>query len=173
MVVTASRSVPGSFAKLLPQNADYSALRKGLERCRVTRLDCVAIEENLDRWRALPRMFGQRYLWVNVPAYRLDLIENGAVAFFDLNCGMKLALWPRQSLVAETGLAMDTPGSTGFALAHNVASKIEVDEVMAESEGAGAVIVKRAYDTPWGGYVGYFLDPDRHLWEVAYNPDWQ
>ncbi len=77
--VTASRSVPGSFAKLLPQNADYSALRKGLERCRVTRLDCVAIEENLDRWRALPRMFGQRYLWVNVPAYRLDLIENGAV----------------------------------------------------------------------------------------------
>lgn len=77
--VTASRSVPGSFAKLLPQNADYSGLRKGLERCRVTRLDCAMIEENLDRWRALPRMFGQRYLWVNVPAYRLDLIENGAV----------------------------------------------------------------------------------------------
>lgn len=98
--------------------------------------------------------------------------EYGAVAFFDLEAGLKLALWPRQSLSRDSGLAMEKPSATEFTLGHNVASKAEVDAVMAQASKAGAVIVKPAQDTFWGGYAGYFQDPDRHLWEVAWNPQW-
>lgn len=96
--------------------------------------------------------------------------EYGAVAFFDLENGLRLALWPRKSLAHDAGLPVDRPGTTGFCLAHNVGSKAEVDAVMAEARAAGASIVKPAADTFWGGYAGYFADPDRHLWEVAWNP---
>ena len=77
--VKASHNLRGSFAKLLPQGSDYAGLRRALAACRSGSGNCAIIEANLDRWRALPRQFGQRYLWVNVPAYRLDLIENGRV----------------------------------------------------------------------------------------------
>lgn len=96
--------------------------------------------------------------------------EHGAVAFFDLQQGLRLALWPRASLSHDSGLAPDRPAATDFALAHNVRSRAEVDAVMAQARAAGAVIVKPAQDTFWGGYGGYFQDPDRHLWEVAWNP---
>ncbi len=96
--------------------------------------------------------------------------EHGAVAFFDLQAGLRLALWPRKSLSHDSGLPLAAPSATEFCLAHNVASKAEVDAVMAEARAAGAVIVKPAGDTFWGGYAGYFQDPDRHLWEVAWNP---
>jgi len=96
--------------------------------------------------------------------------EHGAVAFFDLAGGLKLALWPRPSLAHDTGLARTPPSATDFALAHNVSSEREVDEVMAQAERAGATIVKRAVKTFYGGYAGYFADPDGHLWEVAFNP---
>jgi hypothetical protein len=96
--------------------------------------------------------------------------EIGAVAFFDLESGTKLALWPRKSLAADTGL-LNQPGSpTSFSLAHNVGSQSEVDEVMAQAERAGAKVVKPAQKAFWGGYAGYFQDPDGHLWEVAFNP---
>ena len=98
--------------------------------------------------------------------------EHGAVAFFDLQAGLKLALWPRTSLAHDSGLAAEKPGATEFTLGHNVASRSEVDAVMAQAKKAGAVIVKPAYDTFWGGYAGYFQDPDQHLWEVAWNPQW-
>ncbi len=98
--------------------------------------------------------------------------EYGAVAFFDLEAGLKLALWPRQSLSRDSGLTVEVPSATEFALGHNVATRVEVDAVMAQAEKAGAVIVKPAQDTFWGGYAGYFQDPDRHLWEVAWNPQW-
>ncbi len=97
--------------------------------------------------------------------------DNGAVAFFELQQGLKLAVWPSKSLAADTGLPLQTGSPTSFSLAHNVRSEAEVDEVMAQALEAGARIVKAAQATFWGGYAGYFQDPDGHLWEVAFNPD--
>ncbi|HVE54853.1 MAG TPA: VOC family protein [Ramlibacter sp.] len=96
--------------------------------------------------------------------------EHGAVAFFDLAHGLRLALWPRSSLCHDSGLAPGPRSATEFALAHNVATREDVAAVMAEAERAGARIVKRAADTFYGGHAGYFQDPDGHLWEVAWNP---
>ena len=96
--------------------------------------------------------------------------ENGAVAFFNFQPGLKLALWPRRSLAADCGLALQPASATEFSLAHNVASAAEVDALMQQAEGAGARIVKPAQKTFYGGYAGYFQDPDGHLWEVAFNP---
>lgn len=98
--------------------------------------------------------------------------EHGAVAFFDLQPGLKLAIWPRKSISIDAGLALKAPSATEFTLGHNVASKADVDAVMEEAKQAGGVIVKPAQDTFWGGYAGYFQDPDRHLWEVVWNPQW-
>lgn len=98
--------------------------------------------------------------------------EYGAVVFIDLQAGVKLALWPRASLSHDTGLKLGAKSATEFALGHNVNSKQEVDAVMKQAKAAGAVIVKPARDTFWGGYAGYFQDPDGHLWEVAWNPAW-
>ncbi len=97
--------------------------------------------------------------------------ENGAVAFFDLEKGLKLGLWPRKSLAADSGLKVTPRSPTDFTLAHNVSSKSEVDAVMAQAEKAGATMVKPAQDTFYGGYAGYFQDLDGHLWEVAWNPN--
>jgi uncharacterized protein len=99
--------------------------------------------------------------------------EHGAVAFFDLQAGLKLALWPRKSIAHDTGLPVARPSTTEFTIGHNVSSKKEVDAVMAQAKNAGATIVKPAHDTFWGGYSGYFQDPDGHLWEVAWNPQWK
>ena len=96
--------------------------------------------------------------------------EYGAVAFFELRNALRLALWPRKSLAHDSGLAVSAPSPTDFCLAHNVASKQEVDAVMAQVSAAGARIVKPAHETFYGGYAGYFQDPDHHLWEVAWNP---
>jgi uncharacterized protein len=98
--------------------------------------------------------------------------EYGAVAFFDLQAGLKLALWPRASLAHDTGLPLGTPSRTEFSLGHNVGSKAEVDAVMEQAGHAGARIIKPAHETFWGGYSGYFEDPDQHLWEVVWNPQW-
>jgi len=97
---------------------------------------------------------------------------HGAVAFFDLQNGLKLALWPRQSISHDSGLLLSSPSPTEFTLGHNVSSKAEVDAVMEQAKNAGAVIVRPAHDTFWGGYAGYFQDPDQHLWEVVWNPQW-
>lgn len=97
-------------------------------------------------------------------------LENGAVAFFNLASGLKLALWPRRSLAADAGLPLDAPSATELSIGHNVASREDVDGVMRQAGQAGARIVKPAQDTFWGGYAGYFQDPDGHLWEVAFNP---
>ena len=96
--------------------------------------------------------------------------EHGAVAFFDLQSGLKLAIWPRASLAHDTGVPLSRPCPTEFALANNVASRAEVDALMAQARDAGATITKPAQDTFWGGYAGYFQDPDQHLWEIAWNP---
>ncbi len=96
--------------------------------------------------------------------------EHGAVAFFDLQAGLRLALWPRASLAHDAGLAVSARSPTEFSVAHNVRSKPEVDAVVAQAARAGARVLKPAHDTFWGGYAGYFQDPDGHLWEVAWNP---
>lgn len=99
--------------------------------------------------------------------------EYGAVVFLDLQDGVKLALWPRASIARDTGLARSRASPTEFTLGHNVNSKAEVDAVMAQAAHAGATIVKPARDAFWGGYSGYFQDPDGHLWEVVWNPQLQ
>ena len=99
--------------------------------------------------------------------------EHGAVVFIELQQGLKLALWPRASLAHDSGLALNPTSPTELSLGHNVASKVEVVAVMAQAAKAGAVIVKPAHDTFWGGYAGYFQDPDQHLWEVVWNPQWE
>lgn len=96
--------------------------------------------------------------------------EFGAVAFFSLQPGLQLALWPRKSIAHDCGLPVTAPSPTEVTIGHNVSSKAEVDAVMKQASVAGATIVKSAQDTFYGGYAGYFMDPDRHLWEVVWNP---
>ncbi len=94
------------------------------------------------------------------------------VVFFQLP-GMVLALWSRTSLAADAGLPERQGGFAGIALAYNCRSREEVDAVLGEAAAAGAAVAKPAKDTFWGGYSGYFADPDGHLWEVAWNPHWR
>lgn len=98
--------------------------------------------------------------------------EYGAVVFIQLQPGLRLALWPRKSIARDTGLAMQAASATEMTLGHNVESQTEVDAVMAKAAAAGARIIKPAHATFWGGYSGYFQDPDGHLWEVVWNPQW-
>jgi uncharacterized protein len=99
--------------------------------------------------------------------------EFGAVAFFELQSGLRLAVWPRSSIARDCGIPVAPPSPTDFIIGHNVASREEVDAVMAQAKRAGAITVKEAHDTFYGGYAGYFQDPDKHLWEVACNPDFK
>ncbi len=92
-----------------------------------------------------------------------------SIAFFR-NRGTWLALYPREALAADVGISAYGSGFSGVTLAHNVRSKREVDELLQVSVEAGATLVKAAEDTFWGGYSGYFADPDNHLWEIAWNP---
>lgn len=96
--------------------------------------------------------------------------EYGAVAFFDLQHGLKLALWPKNSIAKDTNLPAGRDNATVFTIGHNVSSSAEVDTVMQQAEKAGAKIIKPAQHTFYGGYAGYFQGPDRHLWEIVYNP---
>jgi len=100
--------------------------------------------------------------------------EDGAVAFFKLDGGLVLALFPRRSLNKDANLdptdVVRNRASADFSLAHNVDSKAAVDKVMQQAADAGAAITTPAHDRVWGGYSGYFQDPDGFLWEVAWNP---
>ena len=112
---------------------------------------------------AAARAFYKRLGWKESPP------SNETVTFFQCG-GLIFGLWTRDDLVKDANV--DRPGS-GFAnvsLAQNVRSKDEVDRVMAEAEKAGAKILKPAGDVFWGGYTGYFADPDGFAWEVAWNP---
>ena len=91
------------------------------------------------------------------------------VAFFTLN-GTWLGLYGRDALAEDAQVAGGSGGFAGFSLAHNVSSEGEVDQVMSQAALAGAVVTKSARKTEWGGYAGYFSDPDGYLWEIAHNP---
>jgi len=99
--------------------------------------------------------------------------EYGAVVFFELNGGLILALWPKAALARDANVAVFPPSPTELSIGHVVGSKAEVDAVMAQAKAAGAAIPDPARDRFWGGYAGYFQDPDGHLWEVAWNPAWE
>lgn len=98
---------------------------------------------------------------------RMDF--DGDVAFFPLS-GTWLGLYGWESLAADAGVEAEGRGFRGVALAHNVGSREEVDDLVAQAVAAGARLVKTPEDVFWGGYSGYFADPDGHLWEVAWNP---
>ncbi|MFO7563730.1 MAG: VOC family protein [Enhygromyxa sp.] len=100
-------------------------------------------------------------------------LDHGAVAFFDLQPELRLALWPRRSIAHDAGLDVGPQSATEVTLGHNVGSREEVDVVMAQAASAGARVLRGAHDTFWGGYAGYFQDPDGHVWEVVWNPAWE
>jgi hypothetical protein len=97
--------------------------------------------------------------------------EYGSVAFFELSAGMMLALWSRDSISHDSGLPKGPTSPTEFTIGHNVTSKEEVDSVMEQAKQTGAHILKPGHETFWGGYAGYFQDPDQHIWEIVWNPD--
>lgn len=96
--------------------------------------------------------------------------EHGAVAFFDLQQGVKFAIFARADIAHDAGIGKGGRSPTEFTLGHNVASEAEVDAIMQRAIAAGARLVKPAQKTFWGGYAGYFQDPDDHLWEIVHNP---
>ena len=96
--------------------------------------------------------------------------EHGAVAFFDMSDGLKLALWAQDDIVHDTGLRKTPVSSTAVTFGHNVNRREDVDVIMEQARRAGARIVKEAQPTFYGGYAGYFCDPDEHVWEVVFNP---
>lgn len=96
--------------------------------------------------------------------------EHGAVAFFTLSGGLKLAIWAQDDIAHDTGQPRTPVSPTSFTIGHNVTRREEVDEVMAQAARAGAELIKPACETFYGGYAGYFRDPDGHLWEVVWNP---
>jgi uncharacterized protein len=99
--------------------------------------------------------------------------EDGAVVFFDFNDDLILALYPKAALAKDAKMSVGTASSAGFSLGHNVKSRQEVDAVMEQARKAGARITDPAHERFWGGYSGYFQDPDGHLWEIAWNPEWE
>lgn len=90
-------------------------------------------------------------------------------SFFDLG-STRLALYPKSLLAADAGVSPEGSGFPGFTLAHNVGSEPEADQLLNRAAAAGGRLVRPARPTTWGGYAGYFADPDGYLWEVAWNP---
>ena len=99
--------------------------------------------------------------------------EDGAVVFFHLNDDLILALYPRVALAKDAKVPVGPPSASELSLGHIVGSKAEVDALMRQAKAAGARLTDPARDRFWGGYSGYFQDPDGHLWEIAWNPAWK
>ena len=97
--------------------------------------------------------------------------EHGDIAFFDLKNGMVLALYSKDNLAWDSHLKKGNPSSTEFSIGYTTRNEAEVDRIMEHAKKAGAKIARPAQKTFWGGYSGYFQDPDGHLWEIAYNPN--
>ena len=98
--------------------------------------------------------------------------EDGAVVFIDMNDGLILALYPADSLAKDANIEATRTRLGAVSIGHIVNSAGEVDAIMTQAERAGAVITDAARTRFWGGYSGYFHDPDGHLWEIAWNPQW-
>lgn len=109
------------------------------------------------------REFYERLGW------RCSMANSEGIVFFQAG-GMALALYPRHELAKDANLSPDGHGFVGISLAYNARHREEVDSVLAQAQAAGAKLLKPAQEAFWGGYSGYFSDPDRFLWEVAWNP---
>jgi catechol 2,3-dioxygenase-like lactoylglutathione lyase family enzyme len=109
-------------------------------------------------------------LGLQTPGIIGEEFEHGKAAFFELEGGLLLALYGREDLAWDAQTPVSPRSPTEFSLGHNVNSREEVERVMDEAQRAGAPIIKPAQEAFWGGYAGYFADPDGHLWEVVYNP---
>lgn len=109
------------------------------------------------------RQFYERIGW------RRSMAQSEGIVFFQAG-GMALALYPREELAKDANVAPGGAGFNGVALAYNARNRSEVDSVLAEAVAAGAELLKPAQEAFWGGYSGYFSDPDGFLWEVAWNP---
>jgi uncharacterized protein len=99
-----------------------------------------------------------------------DVEPAGAIATFDLGGGLILCLYPRTELAKDAKVPLGPPKTGEFSIGQAVASKAEVDALLAQAQDAGATVTDRPHDRPWGIYSGYFRDPDGHLWEILYNP---
>ena len=117
---------------------------------------------------ARAKRFYETLGWTASPA------GNAHIVFFQLP-GMVLGLYPRAALADDAQLPDGVPPGRfgGMAIAYNARDKAEVDRVLQEAVAAGARLLKPAHDAFWGGYSGYFADPDGHPWEVAFNPHWE
>jgi uncharacterized protein len=109
------------------------------------------------------REFYERLGW------RRSMVQAEGVVFFQAG-GMALALFPRPELAKDANIDQEGRGFSGVSLAYNARNRAEVDAVLEEAEAAGAKLLKPAQEAFWGGYSGYFSDPDGFLWEVAWNP---
>ena len=98
-----------------------------------------------------------------------DRTPGGAAARFELEDGLLLMLYGREDLEKDANATFDAPGRGEFSIGHLVASKDEVDTILAAAQAAGATLTEQPHDRPWGIYSGYFRDPDGHLWEVIWN----
>ena len=101
--------------------------------------------------------------------FKASSASQDGIAFFDAG-GVVFALFGRAALAEDAHVADSAPGFSGISLAHNVSSETDVDRALAEAVAAGARLLKPGQKVFWGGYSGYFSDPDGHLWEVAFNP---
>jgi uncharacterized protein len=99
--------------------------------------------------------------------------EDGAAVFFNMNDDLILALYPRPALTKDAKVSLSPPSPSELSIGHIVGSKQEVNAIMQQAEKAGAHVTDAARDRFWGGYSGYFQDPDGHLWEIAWNPAWE
>lgn len=111
-----------------------------------------------------------RNFYLKKLGWRESSASQETICFMQLN-GVALALYPHHALLDDIGIKTDgsiTPG--GVTLAYNARTREEVDEVLEKVQSAGGKLIKPAQDVFWGGYSGYFSDPDGHLWEVAWNP---
>lgn len=104
--------------------------------------------------------------------WKRSIAKAEGVVFFQAG-GIAVALYPRAELAKDANIAPDGHGFSGVALAYNTRSRAEVDTVLEEAEAAGARLIKPAQEAFWGGYSGYFSDPDEFPWEVAWNPSFQ
>jgi hypothetical protein len=100
-----------------------------------------------------------------------DVDPAGAIAMFELQGGLLLALYPRSELAKDANVDAAAPKTGEFSIGHLVSGKAEVDALLSRAQAAGATLTDRAHDRPWGIYSGYFRDPDGHLWEVIWHPD--
>jgi predicted lactoylglutathione lyase len=123
--------------------------------------------ESIARGRAFYEALG----WKASP-FGASATGEAAVCFFDLG-GMVLALWGQSALAKDVHASNEVGAFRGVALAYNARSKAEVDAILGEARRGGGRVVKPAADTFYGGYAGYFADPDGHLWEIAWNPEFK